>query len=299
MNPILEKITQSENQSFFFRNLEQPYFTSPWHFHPEIEIILIVKGYGTRYVGDSVKNFYPGDLVIIGSKTPHVWSSSPEFSKSGKDMTSQAIFVQFKDNFCGSGFSDIPEMTLVNNLLHESLRGIEFYGETRKKLEKYMLDLSSASGMKSLVLMLSILEIMSATKEFHYLSSPNYKVRRINTLDERRMGIIYDFVLTHYQQEISLDEISSLINLTPPSFCRFFKQRSNKTFSTFVNEVRIGNASKLLIENKLSISQICYESGYNHLSNFNRQFRRIKKMTPSEYQRKYWNQNLDQININR
>jgi len=110
------------------------------------------------------------------------------------------------------------------------------------------------------------------------------------------MELIYNHVLKHYQRDIPLEEISGLINLTPPSFCRYFKLRTNKAFSSFVNEMRIGSASKLLIENNLSISQICYESGFNHLSNFNRQFKKIKNMTPSEYQRKFWSKNLDQIN---
>lgn len=298
MKAILEKVTRPENQSFFYRDNVQPYFTTPWHFHPEVEIILIVQGYGTRYVGDSVNNFYPGDLVITGSNTPHVWSCSPEFSKPESNLVSQAIFIQFKEDFWGESFSDLPEMYKIKHLLNEAKRGIEFSKETRKRLEKYMKEMPSISDMSSLMHLLSILEIMSSTNEYRYLSSPNYKAKSINSLDEHRMEIIYDHVLTNYYRDISLEEVSDMISLTPPSFCRYFKQRTNKSFSTFVNEVRIGNASKLLIENKLSISQICYESGFNHLSNFNRQFKKIKIMTPSEYQRKYWSKSLDQINDN-
>jgi len=298
MKPILEKVARPENQSFFFRDLEQPYFTTPWHFHPEIEIILIVSGYGTRYVGDSIKNFYPGDLVITGSNTPHVWSCSPEFYNSENQLSSRTIFIQFEEDFWGKTFSDLPELYKINHLLNEAKRGIRFVKNSRKELEKYMLELPSQMGMNSLMHFFTILDIMSSSQEFDYLSSPNYKSESINSVDEHRMEVIYNHVLRHYNRGIPLEEISDLINLTPPSFCRYFKLRTNKSFSSFVNEMRIGSASKLLIENNLSISQVCYESGFNHLSNFNRQFKRIKNMTPSEYQRKYWSKSLDQINDN-
>ena len=296
MKPILEKIARPENQSFFFKDLEQPYFSTPWHFHPEIEIILVVSGHGSRYVGDSIKNFYPGDLVITGANTPHVWSCSPEFYDPESKLNARAIVIQFKENFWGEAFSGLPELYKINNLLNEARRGIRFVKDTRKQLEKYMLELPSQMGMSRLMNLFTMLDIMASSDEFDILSSPNYKSESINSVDEHRMELIYNHVLKHYQRDIPLEEISGLINLTPPSFCRYFKLRTNKAFSSFVNEMRIGSASKLLIENNLSISQICYESGFNHLSNFNRQFKKIKNMTPSEYQRKYWSRNLNQIN---
>lgn len=296
MKPVLEKVARPENQSFFFRDIEQPYFSTPWHFHPEVEIILIVNGHGSRYVGDSIKNFYPGDLVITGSNTPHVWSSSPEFYETDSTLSGRAIFTQFEENFWGESFSDLPELYKIKNLLNEAKRGIRFVKQTRKELEKYMMELPSQLGMSRLMHLLTMLDIMTSSNEFEYLSSPNYKSESINSVDEHRMELIYNHVLKHYQREISLEEISGLINLTPPSFCRYFKLRTNKAFSSFVNEMRIGSASKLLIENNLSISQVCYEAGFNHLSNFNRQFKKIKNMTPSEYQRKYWSRSLEQIN---
>lgn len=296
MKPILEKISLIEHDSFYIKDLEQAYFSSPWHFHPEIEIILIVSGYGVRYVGDSIKNFYPGDLVITGSNTPHFWSCSSEFYNDNSNLSARAIFIQFADTFWGKTFSELPELYKVMNLLNESKRGIRFKGNSRAQIEKHMVDLSSQSGLTRLVKLLTILELMASSQDYTYLSSPNYKPVSINSEDEHRMEIIYNHVMRNYKREIPLKEISDMMNLTPQSFCRYFKSRYNKVFSSFVNEVRIGNASKLLIENNLNVTQICYESGFNHLSNFNRQFKKLKNMTPSEYQRKYWNQTLDQIN---
>jgi AraC-like DNA-binding protein len=147
--------------------------------------------------------------------------------------------------------------------------------------------------MDRLIGLLTILDIMSNRSDIKYLSSPDYSPGIINSEDKYRMEIIFRYVIKNFPGKIQLEEIASLVNLTPQSFCRFFKSRTTKVFSSFVNEVRIGNSCKMLIENKYNISQVSYLSGFNYLSNFNRQFKRIKGMTPSEYQDKYRNHNFD------
>ena len=147
--------------------------------------------------------------------------------------------------------------------------------------------------MDRLIGLLTILDIMSTSADLKYLSSHDYTPGLINSEDKYRMEIIFQYVIQKFPHKIHLEEISSLVNLTPPSFCRFFKSRTTKVFSSFVNEVRIGNASKMLIEDKHNISQVCYLSGFNYLSNFNRQFKKIKGMTPSEFQQKYKTHNFD------
>jgi AraC-like DNA-binding protein len=149
-------------------------------------------------------------------------------------------------------------------------------------------------GVKRLIELLSILDIMSTSKDIRHLSSLNYKSVTIDSEDKDRIETISRYVIKNIPEKIFLDEIASLVHLTPQSFCRYFKSKTNKVFSTFVNEIRIGNACKMIIENRHSISQICYKSGFNYLSNFNRQFQRIKGLTPSEFQSKYMNHNFDQ-----
>lgn len=287
MRPIFEKISNPENESFFYKMVEESYFSAPWHFHPEVEIFLVIEGTGTRYVGDGINNFNPGDLAIIGAKTPHVWSSSNDYYQKNQLRKSKGICIQFEENFLGNEFSQLPEFKLIKELLHKAKRGIRFTNETKLILKNKIISLPEMMGMKRLMLLLEILDVMATTKNFKHLSSPNYIPAVINTEDLGRIEKIYQYVLMNFTSEVQLETVSALINLSPQSFCRYFKSRTNKVFSTFLNEVRIGHSCKLLIDKNLNVAQICYESGFNHLSNFNRQFKKIKGMTPSEFQKSY------------
>jgi AraC-like DNA-binding protein len=293
MKPIFEKINKLEDQSFYLEEVNKPYFIDLWHFHPEIEILYVQEGFGTRYVGDNISSFFPGDLVIIGSNTPHVWSSSSDFLNPENKLLSSAICIQFVEDFIGIPSSGIPEFHIMNEFLNRAKLGVQFVRKTHNVLVRHIKDLPSLRGMERLIKLLTILDIMSTSTDVKYLSSHNYMPGLINSEDKYRMEIIFRYVIQKFPYKINLEEIASLVNLTPPSFCRFFKSRTTKVFSTFVNEVRIGNACKMLIENKHSISQVCYLSGFNYLSNFNRQFKKIKGLTPSEFQCKYKNHNFD------
>jgi len=293
MKPIFEKINKSEDQSFYLEEVIKPYFPDLWHFHPEIEILYVREGNGTKYVGDSINPFYPGDIVIIGSDTPHVWACNSDYLNPENKLMSSAICIQFMEDFFGKTLTGIPELHIINEFLNKAKRGIKFVKNTSNILIKHIEKLPSRGGMDRLIGLLTILDIMSTSKEIKYLSSPNYKPIIINSEDKVRMEIIFRYVIQNYSNKIFLEEIASLVNLTPQSFCRYFKSRTTKVFSYFVNEVRIGNSCRMLIENKDTVSQVCFQSGFNYLSNFNRQFKKIKGMTPSEYQLKYKNPSFD------
>jgi AraC-like DNA-binding protein/uncharacterized protein YbcI len=295
MKPIFEKINKPEDQSFYLEEVNKPYFPDLWHFHPETEILYVKEGFGTKYVGDSITTFYPGDIVVIGSHTPHVWSSNLEYLNPENGLVSRAVCIQFMDDFIGKSVNGIPEIYKINQFLNEARRGIQIMKSTRKELIKSIEKLSSQEGMKRLIELLKILDVMSTSREIKFLASPDYKPRIINSDDKDRMETIYSYVIQKFQHKIFLEEIASMVNMTPPSFCRYFKSRTTKVFSAFVNEVRIGNACRMLIENKYTVSQVCFKSGFNYLSNFNRQFRKIKGLTPSEFQCKYQNYNFDLI----
>ncbi|TLX78112.1 AraC family transcriptional regulator [Labilibacter sediminis] len=286
MQPIPEKINKPDNQSFFFKIVEEKHFSAPWHVHPEVEIFLVIEGKGTRYVGDGIDHFAPGDLAIIGSETPHVWSSN-KITQDGNDKLSKGICIQFNPSLWGKEFANLPEYTLIKELIFKSKRGIKFSGDTKKMLQEKIESLPSLLGMKRLLKLFEILELMSTSQEYEFLSSHYYSATKIKKEDLDRIELVYQYVLKNYANPMQLEEVSALINLAPQSFCRYFKSRTNKVFSTFLNEVRIGHACSLLIENKMNVAQICYETGFNHLSNFNRQFKKIKKVTPSEFQKKY------------
>lgn len=287
MKPILEKISKSLDNSFFVGVYEDKFFPSPLHFHPEVEIILIVDGYGTRVIGDSIDNFFPRDLVLIGPNTPHAFSSSNDFHRKDSSLSSKAIVLQFEKNFWGDVFLSLPEFYRVSELLENSRQGICFSRKISGIIEKKILKFPDLLGLRRIISLLEILEIMSSDSQQKRLSSSSYLNIQISSEDIQRMEKLYQFIFQNFSRQIKIEEAADFIYLSPNSFCRYFKTRTNKSFSSFLNEVRIGNTCKLLIENKTSISQIAYESGFNHFSHFNRQFRKIKKMTPSEYRQKY------------
>ena len=289
MKPIFEKINKPADQSFYLEEVIKPYFTDLWHCHPEIEILYVREGSGSKYVGDSINSFYPGDITIIGSNTPHVHVCNPEYSDPKNRLRSSAICIQFMVDVFEKALSDIPELFKINKFLNDSKRGIYFINRTHDLLVSEIEGLLNKKGMQRLIGLMTILDIMSTSKDIRYLSSPGFIPMTINSEDKSRMETIFRYVIQNYPDKIFLGEIAELVNLTEHSFCRYFKSRTSKVFSSFVNEVRIGNACKMLIENRDTISQVCYKTGFNYLSNFNRQFKKIKGMTPSEFQHKYLN----------
>jgi AraC-like DNA-binding protein len=293
MKPIFEKIKKPEDQSFYIEEVIKPYFTDLWHFHPEIEILYVREGSGSKYVGDSITSFYPGDIAVIGSDTPHVHVCNSDYLNMENKLRSSAICIQFMKNIFEKSLPEIPELYKINEFLNDSIRGIQFVDKTRDVLIKHLEGLLELNGMQRLIGFLTVLDIMSSSSDIKYLSSPEYKPMVINSVDKYRMETIFRYVIQRYSDKIFLEEVASLVNLTPPSFCRYFKSRTSKVFSEFVNEVRIGNSCKMLIESKLTTSQVCFKSGFNYLSNFYRQFKKIKGMTPSEFQDKYKNPNFD------
>ena len=292
MKPVLEKISKSLDTSFFVGVYKEKYFPSPLHFHPEIEIIFIVTGYGTRVVGDSIDNFFPGDLILIGPNIPHVFASD-QVNHQEDTLFSTAIVIQFEKSFLGDVFTALPEFQKALKLLENSRQGIQFSNKSNLIIQNKILNFPNLLGLNRIISLLEILEIMASDMKQKLLSSPNFTNSQKSIKDIHRMEVLYQFIFKNFTRNIKIEEVSDIINLSPHSFCRYFKSRTNISFSTFVNQVRIGNACKLLIEDNSNITQIAYESGFNHLSHFNRQFMIIKKMTPSEYRKKC----VHQINL--
>jgi len=286
-DPSIEK-TLTAKETFVFKNLSGPYFNPHWHFHPEFQISLIAKGKGTRFVGDHVEPFEEGDLVFTGPNLPHLWhSDEPYFDKNSKLKTSGFV-IYFDHELLNKSLLNKEEFYYINKLVENSARGMEFYGKTRNKLNKLILNINQKKGFQRIIKLLDIIDIMANSSEYHLLSSPGY-ANVFKGDDAEKMRIVYDYVMSNFRTKIALNEIANMLNMTTTSFCRYFKPRANKTFLRFVNDIRIGHARKLLLEDNLNISQISYECGFNTLSNFNRQFKAITNMSPHEYRRLFLN----------
>jgi len=282
MLPNLEKVEANINHSFHINHMKVDFFPSLRHFHREVEILLVIQGTGTRYVGDSIEPFAPGDLVMIGPNVSHEWCSD----KIQEPGASEAIYILFNTEIMGLEFWNLPESKLILKIIQQSERGIKLTGETRNEVAALMKRIDTSSGFTRITLLLTILEMIAFNGEYQYLASP-VAMNTINDHDTERLNKVYKYVLDNSFQEITLEKAASLASLSKPAFCRYFRKRANKSFIRFLNEIRVGQACRMLVSENHSIAEICYASGYNNTSYFIRQFRAITGFTPLGYRKKF------------
>ncbi|WP_266366372.1 AraC family transcriptional regulator [Tellurirhabdus rosea] len=287
MKQALRKELETFSGSFIIRKLTEPHFDPNWHFHPHFQLFLVVRGTGTRFIGDSIRPFSEGELVLLGPDIPHLWRSDPPYFEPHSHLFTEGIVLYFTDDFLGNVFLQKPEMSALRQLLEHSRRGMEWLGRTRDwatgELKKL---LSLPPTFERVLALLSLLHRLSLSSDYRFISSQGY-TNTHKPSETNRMQAVHDYVLARYTSTIHLEEVAALVGMSPSAFCRYFKARANKTFSEFVGEVRVGQACRLLQEDNLNITQISYECGFRTLSNFNRQFREITGQTPSEYKRRY------------
>lgn len=283
---VLQKSPISPDRAFECNFLKAAHFDHSWHFHSEYQLFIVLKGTGTRFIGDHVSPFKAGDVVFTGPNLPHLWRSDPEYFEGDPDLWTEGIVVYFPEAFFTNQFLQKMETLQIRQLLMKSGRGIAYTGKTADRLKGMMLRLLDKKDFEGVVQLLNILQVLSQTEECMMLANPDYS----NTLkesDTERINKVHAYVMKNFRERITLEEAASLANMTPTSFSRYFRMHANKTFSDFVTGIRIGYSCKLLIEKKMSITQACYESGFNTLSNFNRQFKAYTQTTPLQYRNRY------------
>ena len=286
MLPAFEKIEVNIHHSFYVNHMKVDYFPSPLHFHPEVEILLILHGTGTCFVGNSVRRYSPGELVMIGKNVPHVWYSDKEAVKINNRKISEAIYIQFNKEIFGEQFWQLPESRSIDKLINLSQMGLKLNGMTRDKVSALMMKITESSGFKRVTLLLSILETISCGEEYNFLTTPVEK-NDINQQDSDRLNKVYEYVVENFYTTITLEKAASLASLSVSAFCRYFKIRTHKTFVQFLNEIRIAQACRLLMDENRSVAEVCYISGFNNISYFIRQFKKITGFTPLNYKKKY------------
>jgi AraC-like DNA-binding protein len=275
MKPQIQKLPLCEHSSFVADTFYTPYFETPWHFHIEYELVLIVKGKGKRIVGNHVSDYEEGNLTFLGPDVPHV------FRKEENSAPGGSLVIHFQDDFLGSAFKAIPEMQKINLLFQKSRFGIDIKGETRAVIAARMQEVLSLKGMDRLTCLLSLFTILANSTEYELLSGPEVSSQCFQESD--KLYRVFDYVMANFQEEISLEIMADITNMSYSGFCRYFKNRTKKNFTHFVNEIRIGHACKRLMESDISVSAICYESGFNNMTNFNEQFKKIVKCTPYQF----------------
>ncbi|MNQ19686.1 HTH-type transcriptional activator Btr [compost metagenome] len=276
--PTLEVITTSYGSSFSFsKYVENANSKSHlWHYHPEIELVYINGGSGKRQIGSHISYYTDGDLILIGSNLPHCGFTNEQTGNKNETV------IQMKPNFLGNEFFKIPEMLHCQNLFDRAKAGIAFEGETKKRIGSRIEMMDNQMPFERLLSMLSILKELELSKEYTILNAVGFSME-MQVQDNDRINVVFNYVKDHFQEPITLDEVSQLVSMTTPSFCRYFKKITNKTFTTFVNEYRLVHASKLLAEMPISINEICYESGFNNFSHFNKSFKAYTGKSASQY----------------
>lgn len=286
MQAYLEKIPIDQSAALYIKELNMQQFDAPLHFHPEYEIMMSLKSRGIRFVGDNISDYKEGDLVFLGPNLPHYWHKSVDGIYGDEPV--HAIVIQFSGDLLGQPQLDMVEFSAIKSLFERSVYGLAFSADTFTLVNGKIRSALHANGFERIMCLFEILHTLAATKDWQTLATHGYKPT-LNHSDNDRIEKIYRYILDNYLGSIDLGEAASLISMSKSAFCHFFKKRTRKNFAQFVNETRIGHAAKMLIETSRNISEICYASGFNNLSNFNRRFKVIKKMSPAEY-RNFYNQ---------
>lgn len=278
MIPTLEIIAPSFGSSFTFsKYVENTNCKSDlWHYHPEIELVFVNGGSGKRQIGSHISYYSDGDLVLIGSNLPHCGFTNEQTGNKNETV------IQMLPDFLGNDFLEIEELKNIQHLFHKAKGGIAFGPETKKLIAGLIEDMESQSNFDRLLRMIRILNTLETNNEYTILNADGFTLE-MQVQDNDRINVVFNYVKDHFQEPIQLDTVSSMVSMTTPSFCRYFKKITNKTFTTFVNDYRLVHASKLLSENTKSITEICYESGFNNFSHFNKSFKAFTGKSASQY----------------
>lgn len=276
--PTFEVIEPDFGHSYTYQQFDEhhPNKVGVWHYHPEIELVYVNGGSGKRQIGSHVSYYTDGDLILIGSNLPHCGFTDVLTGNKNESV------VQMKQDFLGNDFFNIPEMKKIQSLFQIAKGGVAFTGRTKKKIGEKIEIMEYQSDFQRLLSILNILNELGNSKEYQVLNAQGFSLQT-EVKDNDRINIVFNYVKTNFKEEITLEEIANIVSMTVPSFCRYFKKITNKTFIQFVNECRLVHASKLLAEKPISITEVCFESGFNNFSHFNKSFKAFTGQNPSEY----------------
>ena len=278
--PALEKVNPGIGSSVLVKQHAEQIVQNQafWHFHPEIELVYIYKGKGKVHIGNHLSYFNCSQLLLLGENLPHHGFSDRLTSKGSETI------VQFKPDFLGAGFLNIPEIKHLKGLFELAKKGIMFKPETKRKVGPKVQKLLEFNGIERLLLLLEILNDLALAGDYTLLNVDGYAFVA-SQQDSNKIDIIFKHINKNFERQIPLEEIASVASMTVPAFCRYFKKASGKTFTKMVNEYRVVHATKLLSESTKSITDICFECGFNNFSHFNKMFKEFTGKSASQYRR--------------
>ncbi|UZD23489.1 AraC family transcriptional regulator [Algoriphagus halophytocola] len=286
MKKPLQKSKIPENKVFVIKELREQYLDKYWHSHEEYQLNVVLKGRGTRYIGDHMKPFKEGDMVLTGPNLPHVWRSDNIYFDVENGLETHDIVIYFPENFLGENAFMKEEYEDIEKLLSRANRGLEITGPTNRQVTKMMKELLDKRGTSRIVGLLQILDLLAHSSDLSPITQLGYK-NNYAANEKDKISEILEYVLKNFKDKITLQDVAAMASMSESAFSRYFKSRVNKSFSDFLGDVRISNARKLLHDEDLNVSQVCFESGFPTLSNFNKQFKDRTGKTPLAYKKEY------------
>jgi AraC-like DNA-binding protein len=284
MKPALEHLPREKDQSFVVKYFDYKYYPTPWHYHPELEIVLVTESTGKRFIGNHISDFKPGNLAFLGPNIPHTYRNEDRYYEDGSELRAKSIVIHFAENSLGADFLSLPEASLLNKLIEESAYGLEIHGKTNQKISNRLHDIISLSGLKRWICLVEILlDIAVAKKDTARITPAPYT--GYNEKESTRLCNVLNWVVANLGNNMTLNDAANIAQMNPNAFSRFFSLRTRKTFSEFIIELRLQKAARLLIETDMPVTEICFECGYNNVSNFNRQFLNYYNLNPVKYKK--------------
>ena len=280
MKPEYEKIQEPSERSFTAKIVarkSRPLLRQAWHYHPEIEICLTRESFGKRFVGNQISDYAQGDLVMFGSNLPHGFTT---------DKKCTQVVIQMDASFLGTDFLEKPELRKVRALFQFARRGLDFGEQTKQDAKKVIKKMMKTQGFRQMIRLFELLHLLAEAQDVTPICSEEYSLD-LDATHLNRLKAVYEYILVNYQTELSIAAAANQINMTEAAFYKFIKKHTKKTFTEIVNEFRINLATKLLMTTDKSISEICFDCGYNNLSYFNRRFKDIVGQTPGVFKQNY------------
>lgn len=281
-----EQLTIFSGTPIIARHYDYDKFTFPWHVHNEFEIIYVEESTGERFVADNMETYKAHDLTLVGHGIPHYMKSAPEYEKGDPNLRVRGTIIQFEEDFMAHAINNYADLSHIKILLDESKRGFHFPYPESEEIIHCIQQLPESNGTMRIINLLHLLDLMAKLPAKRYLGSLQF-CQSLSPAMDPRMKKILSFLMTHYKDDIDLYEVSSLVAMNTSSFCRYFKEKSGKTFTEYILGLRIGHACKLLVKNEMDINQICFECGFNTITHFNRIFKRNTGFTPTEYRKQF------------
>nr|WP_010925638.1 AraC family transcriptional regulator [Microscilla sp. PRE1]AAK62846.1 MS124, putative transcriptional activator [Microscilla sp. PRE1] len=277
MKPVLEKVNLKELETVHAFIYSKPTFESPWHFHPEYELTLILKGSGIRYVGDDISDFKEGDLVMLGSNLPHCWKNDQEHTGESKSLV-----IQWPEKTIG----DLPLFNGIKTLMTKSQRGLRLGAEILNRTSNLMYKVLESSGIQRYLRLIELLDHLAEQAEHNFITGASYSYD-LSSSTTNRLDTVQTFVKNRYKGKIRLSDVADELNMSEQAFSRFFSKTMNKPFFLFLNEYRVNIASRMILETDLQMAEIAYKCGYDSLPFFYKQFKKLKGYTPLDFRKMY------------